>query len=73
VQDTKIARPPVDSLRDYVHFAQRNQTNSLIELTNSYRSGNPSQPSDANKGLKIQRSAQDAITNDRIKGICHGC
>jgi hypothetical protein len=28
----QIARPPMDSRRDYVHFAQRNHTNSLIEL-----------------------------------------
>ena len=30
----------MDSLRDYVQLAQRNQTNSLIELNNSDRSGN---------------------------------
>jgi hypothetical protein len=30
----------MDRLRDYVHFAQGNQTNSLIELNNNDRSGN---------------------------------
>jgi len=30
----------MDSLRDNVHFAQEYQTNSLIELNNSDRSGN---------------------------------
>jgi hypothetical protein len=39
-RNAKIARPPIDRLRDDVHFAQRNQTNSLIELNNSDRSGN---------------------------------
>lgn len=41
VRDMKIVWPLLDSLRDYVHFAQRNQANSLIELNNSDRSGNP--------------------------------
>jgi len=43
-RNAKIARPPMDRLRDYVHFAQRNQTNSLIELNNSDRSGNSITP-----------------------------
>jgi hypothetical protein len=34
----------VDSLRDYVHFAQRNRTNSLIGLNNSDKPGNPVTP-----------------------------
>ncbi|MBU6464689.1 MAG: hypothetical protein KGL35_27995 [Bradyrhizobium sp.] len=40
VQDAKIAPLPLDSLRD-VYFAQRDQTNSLIDLDNSDRPGNP--------------------------------
>jgi hypothetical protein len=34
-RDAKIAQPPMDRLRDYVHFGPRNQTNSLIGLSNS--------------------------------------
>jgi hypothetical protein len=37
-RDAKIAEPPMDRSRDYVHFAPRNQTNSLIGLNNT--SGN---------------------------------
>jgi hypothetical protein len=50
----KIVWPLLDSLRDYVHFSQRNQTNSLIELNNSDRSGNllRLRGSLASKGLK---------------------
>jgi hypothetical protein len=44
----------MDSLRDNVHFARGYQTNSLIELNNSDRSGNPLRlrGSLASKGLK---------------------
>jgi hypothetical protein len=34
----------MDRLREYVHFAQRNQANALIELNNTDRSGTPSRP-----------------------------
>jgi hypothetical protein len=132
----------MDRLRDYVHFAQRNQTNSLIELNNSdspgntftacrvpsrtriemkllstlvltcalcqaaiaqtpdckaipdsaarlacYDKGTPAASSGAAKpvartsatpktdGAKYidAISAEDAIMNERIKGICRGC
>lgn len=43
-RNAKIAPPPMDRLHEYVHFAQRNQTNALIELNNTDRSGTPSRP-----------------------------
>jgi hypothetical protein len=136
----KSPGPPMDRLRDYVHFAQRNRTNSLIELNNSDRPGNTFMPRRVPSPARIEMrllstlvvtcalcqtaiaqtpdcksiadssarlacydkgmpastaarpagraapaprtdnskyidtiSAEDAIMNERIKGICRGC
>jgi hypothetical protein len=129
----------MDSLRDYVHFAQRNRTNSLIRLNNSDRSGKTVAPAGFDREQRIEMrllsifvatcalcqtaiaqtpncksipdaaarlacydkgpspaaaapaprpvppakvdsskyvdtiSAEDALLNERIKGICRGC
>jgi hypothetical protein len=38
-RNAKIAGSQMDRIGDYVHFAERNQTNSLIELNNGDASG----------------------------------
>jgi hypothetical protein len=50
----KIMQPPMDRLRDYVHFAPRNQTSPLIRLNYRDTSGNDCRPAGFHANIRNQ-------------------